>query len=65
MKFWTSDGRLDVVVLGPMTGSEDEDEDEDDVKLSANCEVIKEVADAVLAEACGHCWRRAASPPPW
>lgn len=46
MKFWTSDGRLDVVVLGPMSANDDEG----DVQLSGNCEVIKDVADAVLAE---------------
>lgn len=48
MKFWTSDGRLDVVVLGPMTDTDDDDDT--GIELSANCEVIKEVADAVFAE---------------
>jgi hypothetical protein len=47
-KFWTSDGRLDVVVLGPMTDTDDHDDT--GIQLSANCEVIKEVADAVFAE---------------
>lgn len=44
MKIWSTDGRLDVVVLGPMAA------DKGGVSFSSNCQTIREVVNELLAE---------------
>ena len=44
MKIWSTDGRLDVVVLGPMSA------DKGGVSLSSNCETIRDVVTELLEE---------------